>query len=745
MTRRISALASLVLIVLVWVSISSADIPKTINYQGILTDTSTGEPLTGSVSMTFRLYETSSGGTEVWSETQSATADENGVVSAILGSTTPIGIDFDNPVWLEVEVGGEVLSPRREVASVPFAFHAMNADYLGGVAFGAYWTNSNDGPGSGLDADLLDGLEASAFAGTIHNHDDRYYTDQELNTSDGNDPNIGSNRVHWNNLTGVPAGFADGTDEEGGAGDGHSLDAVDGNPVDAVYVDPTGDVGIGTTTPDRSLHVYNGSAGVVSGMSTAEVVIEDDAGVRVNLLTPNDEAAGISFGDPQDNEVGWIHYDHLNEVLFFGVDNADRAAIDQHGRLGVGTTAPSTGIDLYDNANEQVIIRIRNTNTGSNSGERLSFDNENGSLAYIATYDDGYPSVPSSMVMANNRPSGNLRFRTGNADRIYVANNGRVGIGTTDPETGLALSAGGGYYEPAIAIENTDANMEWRILVHDDESLNLMKITGLTFAAACFHSNGDCGINTINTSGRFHIYEDRDDNSPADPNEALYVEHASENVSRVANIVRTEDAAGANDLLQIVTGSGSAADCQFIECQIENEVKFKVQGNGDVYTDGDFYNTGADFAEMIEVGSGVAGVEPGDVMVIDTENPRSVLRASQARSTLVAGIYSSDPGFICSERGWDITDLPLDSGSQPPALELMASEYSEIPLAVVGIVPCKVSAENGPISPGDLLVTSSTPGHAMRDDGPGVGTVLGKALGSLQSGTGVVKVLVTLQ
>jgi hypothetical protein len=78
-------------------------------------------------------------------------------------------------------------------------------------------------------------------------------------------------------------------------------------------------------------------------------------------------------------------------------------------------------------------------------------------------------------------------------------------------------------------------------------------------------------------------------------------------------------------------------------------------------------------------------------------------------------------------------------------MEDMASEFDEVPLAVVGIVPCKVTAENGAISPGDLLVTSSTPGHAMRDDDPTVGTVIGKALGSLGVGEGVIDVLVTLQ
>ena len=47
-------------------------------------------------------------------------------------------------------------------------------------------------------------------------HDGRYRTETELSTSDGNVPNTGSNFVHWNILTGVPAAFSDGTDDAGG-------------------------------------------------------------------------------------------------------------------------------------------------------------------------------------------------------------------------------------------------------------------------------------------------------------------------------------------------------------------------------------------------------------------------------------------------------------------------------------------------------------------------------------------------
>jgi hypothetical protein len=58
-----------------------------------------------------------------------------------------------------------------------------------------------------------------------------------------------------------------------------------------------------------------------------------------------------------------------------------------------------------------------------------------------------------------------------------------------------------------------------------------------------------------------------------------------------------------------------------------------------------------------------------------------------------------------------------------------------------------VSAENGPIRRGDLLVTSSTVGYAMKgtDRSRLTGAVIGKALGTLDSGTGVIEVVVTLQ
>ena len=159
--------------------------------------------------------------------------------------------------------------------------------------------------------------------------------------------------------------------------------------------------------------------------------------------------------------------------------------------------------------------------------------------------------------------------------------------------------------------------------------------------------------------------------------------------------------------------------------------KFRVDTNGAVYADGGFYSSGADFAESVAVRGKRSQYEPGDVLEIDQKADRHLARSSHPYATLVAGIYSTKPGLLAS----------------PHHIDDESSKSSEVPLAVVGIVPCKVTAENGPIARGDLLVTSSLTGYAMKgtDRRRLVGAVVGKALEPLPAGKGVIEVLVTLQ
>jgi hypothetical protein len=147
-----------------------------------------------------------------------------------------------------------------------------------------------------------------------------------------------------------------------------------------------------------------------------------------------------------------------------------------------------------------------------------------------------------------------------------------------------------------------------------------------------------------------------------------------------------------------------------------------LTNSGDLYIDGTFNPGGADFAELLPAAE---GLEPGDVLVIGADG--ELARSTQAHQPTVAGVYSTRPGIL---------------GGAGEGADLA----NKVPLAVVGVVPVKASAENGAIRPGDLLTASDTPGHAMvAGPNPALGTVIGKALQGLEQGHGVIQMLVILQ
>ncbi len=148
------------------------------------------------------------------------------------------------------------------------------------------------------------------------------------------------------------------------------------------------------------------------------------------------------------------------------------------------------------------------------------------------------------------------------------------------------------------------------------------------------------------------------------------------------------------------------------------------------------YVAGSDFAEAFEASGGKAAYEPGDVVVLSEKNPKAIEKSTAPYDTKVAGIYSTRPGVLGADKD-GVTRM----------------DENDIPVAIVGIVPTKVTDENGVIKPGDLLTTSSIAGHAMKAsptlvNGVAIyptGTILGKALEPLQGKVGVVKVLVMLR
>jgi hypothetical protein len=158
--------------------------------------------------------------------------------------------------------------------------------------------------------------------------------------------------------------------------------------------------------------------------------------------------------------------------------------------------------------------------------------------------------------------------------------------------------------------------------------------------------------------------------------------------------------------------------------------KARIDGTGKGFFNGGTQNSGADLAEVFDVTGNILEYEMGDVLVIATDKDRTVEKSAGAYSTLVAGVYATKPGILLTEENID-TDI---SG--------------KVPMGVVGVIPTKVCLEGGEIKRGDLLVTSSTPGVAMKADIERVkpGQVIGKALENYDGKSiGKIKVLVNVK
>ncbi len=141
---------------------------------------------------------------------------------------------------------------------------------------------------------------------------------------------------------------------------------------------------------------------------------------------------------------------------------------------------------------------------------------------------------------------------------------------------------------------------------------------------------------------------------------------------------------------------------------------------------------GADLSEQFDVQPAAAAeVKPGMVASIDPDNVGKLVISTTAYDRRVAGIVSGagevKPGLLMGQKG-SIAD-------------------GQHPIALTGRVWVYCDASAGAIRPGDLLTTSDVPGHAMKvtDHQKAQGAIIGKAMSSLESGRGLVLVLVSLQ
>jgi hypothetical protein len=152
-----------------------------------------------------------------------------------------------------------------------------------------------------------------------------------------------------------------------------------------------------------------------------------------------------------------------------------------------------------------------------------------------------------------------------------------------------------------------------------------------------------------------------------------------------------------------------------------------IRLTGDVVVTGDIRLINADCAEDFDI-SAAEPVAPGMVMVLGADD--ALKPCQHAYDKRVVGVVSGAGDY----RPGIVLDKHPDRANRSS-------------VALLGKVFCRVDADYGPVTAGDLLTTSDTPGHAMKAADPfrAFGSVIGKALRSLEVGQGLIPILIALQ
>ncbi len=379
-----------------------------ISIQGTLKDINGKAIPDGTSSVTFKLYSVATGGSVLWNETANVTV-KGGVYSYYLGSTTPLSAaDYTGPRWLGITVSGSELSPRTELSYAPYAMSVAAAQSLannGGTAI--FESNGDLTLNKGFNMENGKQLYAKNTAGTLESFLRPRWTDDIMYMQMGS------------------AGF----------------NLRNNGSTSRLFIDATGNTGIGTTSPANRLDVEGGLAvgATYSGTSPAPsngAIIEGD--VRIGLAGDiNGSKVTINANDPQiqfvDNNSatsrGFINMTGANLKIGTNSENTtgsfivrtnggDRFFVDKDGRVGIGTANPAAPLDI-DATTLNTTTASLNRSYFNQANSPTSVTNNTNTSSDIAVRADGwFWAATGGFVSTSDKRIKNITGLTKNADDL---------------------------------------------------------------------------------------------------------------------------------------------------------------------------------------------------------------------------------------------------------------------------------------------------------------------------------------
>jgi len=394
------------------------------------------------------------------------------------------------------------------------------------------------------------------------------------------------------------------------------------------------------------------------------------------------------------------------------------AALQVVGNVMVGTSSPNcdspTGLEYYG-AISNVLLDC-NQNVYLLSGFTINSSGQ--PVAATASPVGLYTQNNGFHFMADSGVSPGVAYTP--TERFTILNStGNVGIGSGSPRSGLEVGGLDAYYPSTTTTS--------------------LRVGGINAGPSSVALNAVSSTYQILFSSYRDVQTDTVGAKISAVNNAVYSSGGAGNYWKVQNTdIAFSTLSTAPSLVDATTEKmrltaagnlGIGTTSPGAKLEVNGGLRFTSDPSGIVQTTAwTGVLCGGDYAEAVNAAGSRKAYEPGDVLVIGDGAEGEVQKSAEPYSTMVAGIFATKPGVIGRRQS-------------------LLKEADEIPMAMIGIVPTKVTAENGPIHRGDLLVTSSTAGYAMKgtDRSRLVGAVIGKAMGALETGTGVVEVLVTLQ
>jgi len=390
--------------------------------------------------------------------------------------------------------------------------------------------------------------------------------------------------------------------------------------------------------------------------------------------------------------------------------------------VGVGTATPASSLHV-STPTTSVTRGIIDEQTSNDSNSALFtfsksraggavVNGDNIGSLFASAFDGSAMQTPTRLrffvdgpVSAGSVPTA-VQFFTGangaGVERMRIGSNGNVGVGTAAPlgvfdVTTTGAANGGGI--DFVVKDSVMANSNPLVLSHKVGTSS----GALTRIGFNVYSNST-NFAVVNPSAGGWAIQSDTRNGITDPT----LQFSSFTNAPVKNDVLTLTQGG-----NIGVGTTTPAS------------KLHVAGN--ITVDG---NINAKYQDVAEWVPSTQKLQAGTVVVLDTRHANHVIASAGAYDTRVAGVVSAQPGITLGEAGED------------KAL-----------VATTGRVKVRVDASRAAIGIGDLIVTSDVEGLAMKSEPISLGgrqihapgTIIGKALESLDKGTGEILVLLSLQ